>query len=136
MAKKTHSAKSVSKAFKGNTLSKEVSTKLEEVSTEEATPAATDEAQDMELVHLLDKYTVEAHFLHDVEGQLFDIYPSLLEEVDYSPAEIVGETFWANLTNLGQRIALLCLKHLATEPDVPLVDVTCSCCGKTSFSIV
>jgi hypothetical protein len=100
------------------------------------TAAAKVEEQEAELVILLDKYIVEADFLDEVAGQFYEIYPSLLDDVDYSPAEIVGELFWANLTDLGQRIALLCLKHLATEPEVPLVDLTCESCGITSFASV
>jgi hypothetical protein len=100
------------------------------------TSAVNVEEQDTELVILLDKYTVEAHFLNDVEGQLLDIYSSLLDDVAYSPAEIVGEMFWANLSSMGQRLAILCLKHLAAEPNVPLADVTCERCGITSFAVV
>jgi hypothetical protein len=127
MSKKSSNAKRANSVTKGKSENAPINAKA---------PAPQIEDKDMQLVLLLDKYTVEGHFLDDVEGQLIDIYPSLLEEADYSPAEIVGETFWANLTNLGQRIAILCLKHLATEPDVPLVDVTCECCGKTSFQVV
>ena len=82
------------------------------------------------------KYTVEAHFLDDVDRKFCEIYPSMVDEVSYTPAEIVGEMFWAKLTAMGQRLAILCLKHLATEPDVPLVDLTCTDCGMTSFAVV
>ena len=99
-------------------------------------PAVNIENQGKQLVILLDKYTVEADFFDEVESQFCEIYPSLLDDVDYTPAELVGELFWANLTDLGKRVAILCLKHLATEPDVPLVDLTCVDCGITRFAIV
>ena len=94
------------------------------------------EGQASELVIVLDKYTVEEDFFDAVEEQFSEIYSSLLDDVDYTPAEVVGELFWANLTDLGKRVAILCLKHLATEPDVPLVDLTCVDCGITRFAIV
>ena len=89
-----------------------------------------------EFVILSGKYIVETVFLEAVESQFIDIYPALLEEVDYTPEELVGEMFWADLNDVERRLAILCLKHLATEPDVPLCDVTCDCCGITSFEIV
>lgn len=98
-------------------------------------PVMHDEDAEPELVILLNKYVVEADFLEEVEGQFHDIYPALLDDVDYTPAEIVGEIYWANLTNVGQRLAVLCLKELATDPEVPLIDVTCEDCGISSFII-
>jgi hypothetical protein len=100
------------------------------------TPAVQDEDTETELVILLDKYIVEADFLDEIESQFIDIYPALLEDVDYTPAELVGEIYWANLTDAGKRLAILSLKHLATEGDVPLVDVTCDDYGITSFLII
>jgi hypothetical protein len=102
----------------------------------DVTSAHPDEEPEAELVILLDKFVVESHFLESIENQFIEIHPHLLEDVDFTPAEIVGETYWSRLTEEGQRLAILCLKHLATEPDVPLCDVTCECCGVTSFAIV
>jgi len=93
------------------------------------------EDKDTELVFLLGKYTVEAHFLADIDRKFCEIYSSLVDDVSYTPAEIVGEMFWANLTAMGKRLAILCLKHLATGPDVPLVDLNCTNCGITSFAV-
>lgn len=98
--------------------------------------AVQDDDQEAEFVILSDKYIVEAEFLEEIESRFMDIYPSLLEGVEYTPAELVGEVYWAALIDVGQRLAILCLKHLATEDDVPLCDLTCVCCGITRFEIV
>ncbi len=127
MSKKLNNTKSANSATEGKSKQVPVNTKA---------TAPQIEGQEPELVILLGKYIVEADFLDEAETQFWEIYPSLLDDVAYSPAEMVGELFWANLTDLGQRLVTLCLKHLATEPDVPLVDLTCECCGKTNFSIV
>lgn len=99
-------------------------------------PAANDADQEAESVSILDKYVVPAELLDLVERQFCDIYPALLNDTTYTPMEIIGEVFWANLSNVGKRLSILCLKHLATEPDVPLVDLTCEDCGITNFAVV
>ena len=102
----------------------------------EQTHAVQDDDQEAELIILLDKYQVEVDFFEEIESRFSDIYPALLEEVDYTPAELVGEVFWSELTDVGQRMTILSLKHLATEDDVPLCELTCDCCGISSFAIV
>lgn len=85
---------------------------------------------------LLDKFVVDTEFFDLVESEFQDIYPFLLEEVDYTPAELIGEPLWADLNALAQRQAIHCLQHLATLDDVPLFGVSCPCCGTTTFQIV
>lgn len=85
---------------------------------------------------LLDKFMVDTEFFDLVESEFQDIYPFLLAEVDYTPAELIGEPFWADMSALAQRQAIHCLQHLATLDDVPLCDVSCPCCGTTTFQIV
>lgn len=85
---------------------------------------------------LLDKFVVDTEFFDLVESEFQDIFPFLLVEVDYTPAELIGEPLWADLSALAQRQAIHCLQHLATLDDVPLCDVSCPCCGTTTFQIV
>lgn len=85
---------------------------------------------------LLAKFKVETEFFELVESEFGEIYPFLLEDVAYTPQDLIGEPLWNDLTGLAQRQAIFCLKHLATMPDAPLVDVTCSDCGTSSFQIV
>lgn len=85
---------------------------------------------------LLDRFKVETEFFELVESEFSEIYPYLLENVEYSPQDLIGEPLWNDLISLAQRQAIFCLKHLATLPDAPLVDVTCSDCGTSSFQIV
>lgn len=85
---------------------------------------------------LLDKFSVETELFDIVESLFMDIYPSTLEGIEYSPQDLCGEEFWADMTSVGKRQTVLCLKHLATLPDVPLCDVSCSTCGTTSFQTV
>ena len=84
---------------------------------------------------LLNKVKVETEFFELVEFEFSEIYPFLLEHAEYSPQDLIGEPLWNDLTGLAQRQAIFCLKHLASLPDVPLVDVTCSDCGTSSFQI-
>ena len=85
---------------------------------------------------LLDKYKVETDFFELVEFDFYEIYPLLLEDVTYTPAELIGEPLWADLSALAQRQAIHCLQHLATLEDCPLIDVSCPCCCTTSFQVV
>jgi hypothetical protein len=84
---------------------------------------------------VLDKFKVETEFFELVELEFGEIYPFLLEDAEYSPQDLVGEPLWNDLTSLAQRQAISCLKHLATMPGVPLIDVSCPCCGTSSFQI-
>ena len=85
---------------------------------------------------LLGKFSIETEFFDIVESLFMDIYPSMLEDVEYSPEDLCGEEFWVDMTSLGKRQAVLCLKHMATLPDVPLCEVSCPDCGTTSFQVV
>ncbi len=93
-------------------------------------PMATDK-----VMIVLDKFKVETEFFELVELEFGEIYPFLLEDAEYSPQDLVGEPLWNDLTSLAQRQAISCLKHLATMPGVPLIDVSCPCCGTSSFQI-
>lgn len=85
---------------------------------------------------LLGKFKVETEYFEIIESRFSDIAPFLLEDVDYTAQDLIGEDLWSELAGFGQRHAVLCLKHMATLPDVPLCDVSCPDCGTTSFQIV
>ena len=84
---------------------------------------------------LLDKFKVETEFFQFVASHLYEIYPTLLKYAEYTPLDLIGEPLWADLTGLAQRQAIFCLKHLATLPDSPLIDVSSPGCGLTTFEI-
>jgi hypothetical protein len=69
---------------------------------------------------LLNKFAVDSTMLETVQCNFNEILPSLMEGVEYTAEDLVGDELWADLTNLGQRHAHLCLKHLATLPGARL----------------
>jgi hypothetical protein len=89
-----------------------------------------------EFMVVLDKFRVETLYFELIESLFQDIYPALLEDVDYTAQELCGEELWADLTSGGKREAIFCLRHLARQDDVPLVEVTCADCGTTQFQII
>lgn len=95
--------------------------------------AANDEPKG---IVLLNKYIVEADFFDSVERNFQEIYPHLLEDAEYAPEDLCGEAFWEGLSELDQRLALLCLKHLAAQDDVPLFEERCEDCGTAHFGIL
>lgn len=84
---------------------------------------------------LLGKFKVESGLLELVEFEFNEIQPHLLKNVEYTPQDLIGEPLWADLTGLAQRQAIFCLKHLATQPNSPLIDVSGPGCGLTAFEI-
>jgi hypothetical protein len=95
----------------------------------------SDDIQYLVFTIVRDKFLVETDFFDSIELQFNEIYPALMEEVDYSPQDLCGDAFWADLSDLGQRLAVHCLQHLATLPDVPLLDMSCPNCGTTCFAV-
>ena len=84
---------------------------------------------------VLDKYAVDSMLFELVEEKFNDILPCLLEGVDYTPEELIGYEWWTELTNLSQRQAHFCLKHMATMPGTRLTDMANASCNKTTFRI-
>lgn len=85
---------------------------------------------------LLGKFKVETEYFEIIESRVSDISPFLLEEIDYTAQDLVGEDLWTELTGFGQRQAVLCLQHLASLPGAGLTDVPSAGGGATSFQIV
>jgi hypothetical protein len=89
-----------------------------------------------EVMIVLNKFKVETDFFELVESEFSEIYPYLLEGVEYSAQDLVGEPLWNDLIFLAQRQAIYCLKHLATMPGAHLVDLSYSEYSTTTFQIV
>ena len=99
---------------------------------------AADRENDMcptEYIVVLDKYAVDSMLFELVEEKFNDILPCLLEGVEYTPEELIGYEWWTELTNLSQRQAHLCLKHMATMPGTRLTDMASVKTSKTTFRI-
>ena len=84
---------------------------------------------------LLGKFRVATWFYEMFESRVNDILPFLLEGVAYKPIELIGEDLWADITSLGQRQAVLCLKHIATLPSSLLREVEFSGSDLTTFEL-
>ena len=89
-----------------------------------------------EVMIVLNKFKVETDFFELVESEFSEIYPYLLEGVEYSAQDLVGEPLWNDFIFLAQRQAIYCLKHLATMPGAHLVDLSYSEYSTTTFQIV
>ena len=100
----------------------------------EAMDAVQDD--DTALTVLLDKYVVETEFFDTVECNFWEIYPHLLEDAEYAPEDLCGEELWNELSEIGQRLAVLCLKHLAAQQDFPMYEVRCAECGTAHFRLL
>jgi len=84
---------------------------------------------------LLDKFKVDTGYFEIVESRFSDIYPFLLEDIEYTAQDLIGEDLWADQTGIGQRHAVLCLKHLAQQPGARLIDRSCLDFRKSGFQI-
>lgn len=73
---------------------------------------------------ILNKYIVDEAFYDTVLNKYLEIRPALMIEKEFSPMELVGETFWVNLTDWGKRAAILCLKNYALLNSSSLKDIT------------
>ena len=89
-----------------------------------------------DMMVLLGKVKVEVGFFEMVEFAFNEIYPYLLDNVEYTPQDLIGEPLWADWTDIAQRQAIFSLKHLAQMDDVPLIDISCPACGASVFEIV
>ena len=86
-------------------------------------------------IRLVDKYLVQAGLFEAVEEQFCEIYPHLLPEVDYVPQDLYGDARWCALTEHEQRLVVICLRHLASIDDVPLVEASYAQRGPVLFRI-
>jgi hypothetical protein len=84
----------------------------------------------------LDKHKIDRQAILDAEKQIAEIYPLLIEGIDYTPEDLLGHEYWASLNSLKKRIAIICLKYLAELGDVPMVDVAAARNGAILFQAV
>lgn len=126
MAKKSDAKKSVTSAMKDSAIPMMASKLTNDLNQKYESK--------VELL-ILDKYIVDQAFYDKVKNQYLDISPALMVENDFSAMELVGETFWFNLTDWGKRAAILCLKDYAMSNDSSLVDVTIEGSEESCFEI-
>jgi hypothetical protein len=86
-------------------------------------------------IRLLDKYLVQTGFFEAVENNFCAIYPHLLPDADYTPRDLYGDARWCALPEHEQRLVVICLRHLASIDDVPLVEVSFAQRGAILFRI-
>lgn len=84
---------------------------------------------------LLGKFTIETEFFEIFESRVHDILPYLLEGAAYTAVDLIGENLWTEITTLGQRQAVLSLKHMAALPGSQLTVAPWSDGGTTYFQI-
>ena len=86
-------------------------------------------------IRLLDRYLVQTGFFEAVESNFCAIYPHLLPDADYTPQDLYGDARWCALPEHEQRLVVICLRHLASIDDVPLVEVSYARSGPILFRI-
>ena len=90
------------------------------------------QSQDFTIV--LCKFKVEAWLLESVQAHFDEILPYLLQGSEYTWQELLGEDFFADVA-VPRHLPLLCLKHLAQQPDSQLTVVPLTGCDTTYFEI-
>jgi len=83
---------------------------------------------------LLDKFKVDTWLFESVQAHFKDVLPYLLQGSEYTWQELLGEDFGADLA-VPRHLPLLCLKHLAQQPDSQLAVMPLSGCDTTYFEI-
>jgi hypothetical protein len=74
------------------------------------------------MVTVLGKFQVTPMMYHLVAGQLESIHLNLIEGVEYTAAELVGDSWWSYFDHAGKREMELCIKHFAANPAAKLID--------------
>lgn len=70
---------------------------------------------------LLDKFKIDRYCFNLVKSRFEKMYPTLLENVEYTWQELLGESFWEAISGLPDHVASICLQHLASEPNSRLI---------------
>lgn len=73
---------------------------------------------------LCEKFSFDAYFFETITDRVVEIGPHLVKHAFYTAIDLIGEPLWADLTELAQRQAIACLKHMASQPGSMLVDAT------------
>lgn len=66
------------------------------------------------------RFCVDSSLYEDVKQRVEQVYPNLFAGHDYSPAELVGYSYWAGLTEQDRNVCILILKDFALL-DSPLI---------------
>ena len=74
------------------------------------------------LITVLGKYQVTPMLYHLVAHQLESIHINLIDGVEYTPSDLIGDEYWSRFGASGKREMELCLKHFAANPEAKLLD--------------
>jgi hypothetical protein len=74
------------------------------------------------LVTVLKKFRVTPMLYVLVAGQIDSITRNLIDGIEYSPADLIGDEYWSQFDEEGQREMALCVKHFAANPRSKLTD--------------
>lgn len=69
---------------------------------------------------VLEKFKGDVEFLSMVQSALEDVLPLLLHDTSYCAEDLIGAELWSDFNGTAQRLAHLCLQHLAKLPGANL----------------
>jgi hypothetical protein len=78
--------------------------------------------QEPGLVTVLKKFRVTPMLYVLVAGQIDSITRNLIDGIEYSPADLIGDEYWSQFDKEGQREMALCVKHFAVNSRSTLTD--------------
>jgi hypothetical protein len=78
--------------------------------------------QEPVMVTVLGKFQVTPMLYQLVAGQLESIELNLIEGVEYTPKELIGDADWFSFDREGHREMELCIKHFAANEKSSLID--------------
>ena len=82
---------------------------------------ASENPKEMEAsTSVLEKFKGDVEFLSMVQSALEDVLPLLLHDTSYCAEDLIGAELWSDFTGTAQRLAHLCLQHLAEQPGANL----------------
>lgn len=93
----------------------------------------TDTIEDSVLI--LNKYRVDGYLYASVKLRLEDVQRHLVPGTFYSAEELLGTSYWSSLSDIGQRLAMACLEHIAELEDGNLNASHCIGCDDLNFFI-
>lgn len=72
------------------------------------------------------KYQVPSHLYAAIKSRVEEIRPHLTREASYTPEELLGTAYWAEHSDIGQRLVTLCLQELADKGVAQLAVMPCN----------
>ena len=103
-------------------MTKKTYTSMTNIKSTKSHVRSTRSTAESDTMVVLGKFTVPRTTYRMVEHAFAEILPDLLPDAIYTPTDLVGEPLWGDLTGMGQRQVIACLKHMTTQPRTQLVD--------------